>query len=716
MLLDFTKDALYNGAHALYAKLGSFSVIYQFMVSFINLYSSVTVFLLCLIFIGFAKQLKNYAPNQKERPLPYHYVLIIQILNVLKYVVMAYFSYVLIFNGCVFYMTLYDAKFQFNGVQSIYIDYAILFVEWYILFVYLKKGWSNLLFLNPLIDRLVIKKLNNVSAKYQFNNSDRDVYNPDGATRQHKKFKVEKQIKNNYLFHGLDEKGKGVYTDFFKSLDGHYSIIGGSGMGKGVMTVIYLMQFIKNGLPVFILDPKPDDNLYNACCYLSSKYKRKMHVFDLDERVPQLSLFKGIDRFKFRSILMSTLELSKQKQTNARVYAERAERALFKIAECAYEENITPNELLDKMKNNPETMSEESVVNLFYYLDECKIFNTRQGLGFGELLSSSDIVYIRCRNAKNDDVSRFIAGMTVTTLFNHVNNRSLSHAKHCVAFIDEFKFLMNTQIMDNLATIRSQKCSLIFNFQDMSNFMTSPNAALRNSAYVQELLSNSQFIGIHNLSEPALIKLVQQKVGKKLYWKSMEHDISNSGGVGETSSDKRWTNHIDYKLTENEVSTGEKMTAILLSNLFITSRGEAFTRVHTWYINTKQYDFKISYSFESSTDFNNSEMLNVDVQGNDLIGTGSVLASVHSDGKQSSPKTDKFKNIKAIKAIKATTGKSASKASKPIDAKEEKQVKAFPKITKKEVAECQNETAAQAALDDELLNIKHSIFADIKED
>ena len=75
-----------------------------------------------------------------------------------------------------------------------------------------------------------------------------------------------------------------------------------------------------------------------------------------------------------------------------------------------------------------------------------------------------------------------------------------------------------------------------------------------------------------------------------------------------------------------------------------------------------------------------------------------------------------FGKMSNIKAMKAVTDKSASKASKPIDAKEKKQVKAFPKITKKEVGEVQNEKAAQAALDDELLNIKHSIFADIKED
>jgi hypothetical protein len=296
----------------------------------------------------------------------------------------------------------------------------------------------------------------------------------------------------------------------------------------------------------------------------------------------------------------SALELHSQKQTNARVYAERAERAIYGIGDSIFKDNITPVELYNAISSSPEFCEEESLVNLFFYLQDCRVFNTKDGLSFKELIESKDVVLIRCSNAKTNSIARSITQIVFTSLFESIGRRDKETGTQCVVVIDEFKFIMNTAIMDNLATIRDQKCTLIFNFQDISNFTTSPNQALKNPAYAQELLSNSHFIAVHNVSDPKLIRLIQSRCGKKSYDKQSEEDISNSGGGSETSTDRRWMKHTEYALTEDEIGSGEKRTAILLSSLL---EGDGYARIHTNYINAEKCQFKITHKVNNENIF-----------------------------------------------------------------------------------------------------------------
>ena len=46
--------------------------------------------------------------------------------------------------------------------------------------------------------------------------------------------------------------------------------------------------------------------------------------------------------------------------------------------------------------------------------------------------------------------------------------------------LDEFKFIMTTAVINQLATIRDFKTTLMVNFQSFTNFETSPNKAMSN--------------------------------------------------------------------------------------------------------------------------------------------------------------------------------------------------------------------------------------------
>lgn len=546
--------------------------------------------LLFIFVVAGLNQINNFASQNEEHPLPLKIKMPLSVLPVLIYLPFILASYWLVFNFMLDFNVLYANHFA--GWSGILVDAIFFIIFYFLLGIYTFCKADATPFLKRIINQKIINPLNQLSVEFQLENSGRVIYRPEGTPRSTKNYEVSPYFKEGKLFHGIDLNNAPVYSDFWKSMDGHFTVIGGTGAGKGVLTRIYLAQTIGQPITNFIFDPKPDHYMYIAAVEFAKQHDKKIHVIDLDRELPQISLFKGVNKLEFRNIFISALELHSQKQTNARVYAERAERGIFSIAERIYKDNVTPMELHAAIANDPQLQEEESLVNLFYYLQECKVFNTKEGLSFKELVESGDVVLIRCANAKTNSIARSVTQIVFTALFETIGRRVRENAKQCVVVIDEFKFIMNTAIMDNLATIRDQKCSLIFNFQDISNFTTSPNPALKNPAYAQELLSNSHVIAVHNVSESALIKLIQEKCGRKNYDKHFEEDVSAVGGGRDTSNDRRWTQHTEFSLTADEIASGGKRTAIILSPLL--DNGDNYARIHTDIIKTENYEFNIT--------------------------------------------------------------------------------------------------------------------------
>jgi hypothetical protein len=574
-------------------KVFAYPLLNNFFILFTSTKTLIVIFAFSMLFISAINQVKNFSPTAEDKPLPLKFKLIINLLNLFKYVIWCLFVYWIIVNAMLYYISEYK-----NNFDTIYdLTPAIfLFIETTFISLFVWTGTDKIWIWKSYIDRKIITPLNKISIDFQEKNDGRERYNPDGIKRKTKDYDVKKYIKDGLMFHGLNENNKPVYTDFWESLDGHYTIMGGTGFGKGVLTRIYLYQTIKADVTNIIIDPKPDTYMYDACCSFAKEHNKNIHIIDLDSKTPQVSLFKDLDKESFIKIVLASLEFSPQKQSNAKIHAVRGESSIYDIADIIYKENITPNELRLMLQEYPDLLNDDSLKLFFRLLERAQVFNTKKGLRLKSLIESKDIIYIRCKDSKTLESARDITQILIMTIYEHINNRNNRNATQCVMVIDEFKFVMNTVIMNNLATVREQKCSLIFNFQDTSNFITSPNYSLRNEKYATELLSNSHFIAVHNASDNNIIHMIQERCGEKQFDKFIEEDKSNAGGGRETSNERRWSKHTEYKLTKKEISTGQKRTAILLSSLLNGS--DEFTRIHTDYLNTDSYDFHITSKAE----------------------------------------------------------------------------------------------------------------------
>ena len=105
-----------------------------------------------------------------------------------------------------------------------------------------------------------------------------------------------------------------------------------------------------------------------------------MYVIDIDARKPQIQLFAGLNELDFETILVSAMELESQKQSNARVYAQRTEKALIEIAEDLYKQGMTPKDIIKACnKHNTDLLAEnQDLEALLRNLSRYKIFNSKK--------------------------------------------------------------------------------------------------------------------------------------------------------------------------------------------------------------------------------------------------------------------------------------------------------------------------------------------------
>ena len=121
---------------------------------------------------------------------------------------------------------------------------------------------------------------------------------------------------------------------------------------------------------------------------------------------------------------------------------------------------------------------------------------------------------------------------------------------------------------------------------------------MNNKAYGKELLDNMHIFALGNTSDTETIDIIQKKGGQTIYDRAFELEEADTGGASVTSADRRYTKHTDFKLTQSEISNGDKNTMILLApSLF---NGDDFVKISTHYIETSNYQFEITKEYEET--------------------------------------------------------------------------------------------------------------------
>jgi len=554
----------------------------------LNIFSNFQIIALCFLFCSLYLLSNKANKFRKINPLPVRISLSIRLTHYLSIFISIYYILSSFISFLVYTLAYIYNQIDYPVAQESY--YPILIgggVSMAIVFI------CDTLILNRLIQQKIITPLNRISSQYQNKKSGRKEYNPDVQRKHIGNYDPEKYFKQGSLFHGLNEFKKPVYTDFMASLNGHIGVIGGTGAGKGVLTRLYISQFIRGGLNNVIFDIKPDNYLYDLCVTECKKLNTKMYVIDLDIKKPQLQLFSHLTSDDFETIFKSAMELEPLKQTNARVYAQSTEHALITIAEEIYKQGTTPSQLIQDINEyDTSLLSDNSdLKSILFDLSRYKTFNSSKAPSIKQILDENAVLYIRASNAKENSSTSTVLRL----LFQTITNQLIKHNNPSCLFLDEFKFIMTSSFMNQLATVRENKITLVVNFQTFDNFMTSPNVAMRNKAYAGELLDNLHIFALGNSSDTKTVEMIQRQCGLTMYDRAHEQDENELGGGHTTKSTKSYSKYTDYKVTANEISNGDKNTMILLAPSLLK---DDFARISIDYIKSNKTNFEISKTFE----------------------------------------------------------------------------------------------------------------------
>ena len=144
------------------------------------------VFYYCIASINLVK---NFAPRSESRPLPFKHRLIINILTWSRWIFVIITLYWLVINACMFYAIEYHNYFQADH-QNLGINFGISLLSFIFILTSITFKLDKTPILSPILERNIIKKLNEISNTYQAKNSGKEIYNPEGQKRITKKYEV----------------------------------------------------------------------------------------------------------------------------------------------------------------------------------------------------------------------------------------------------------------------------------------------------------------------------------------------------------------------------------------------------------------------------------------------------------------------------------------------------------------------------------------------
>ena len=356
----------------------------------------------------------------------------------------------------------------------------------------------------------------------------------------------------NKLFWGIGDDGKPIYSSISEFLSTHTSVIGSTGMGKGVATANLLTQsfLLGNGTIVFDFKADGDEWLprvlgeqldqWNA---VNPTLKRKMHYIDLNSDKPLLNLMKGVSQSDFRNMLGGGFNLI-DTGSDSDYYREHDRSVLDQVsilmdkATCLAELwdlviDRCPEILLttrEKIKDDHWQRINEGEMDAtemyFYFCSFARKFQkfaglpvlaTKEGFDIEKAIYAGDIIYIV------GSTSSFEVKLLQKMLLIRVNQIIKATGRdpnrpHVTIFCDETKYIVSRPLLEAVGTIRDKRANYIFNYQDIANLrdVKEADASLDPLTVENEILGNSGIRMIYQVNHLKTREWASKMTGTKI--------------------------------------------------------------------------------------------------------------------------------------------------------------------------------------------------------
>lgn len=304
------------------------------------------------------------------------------------------------------------------------------------------------------------------------------------------------------VFLGLDENEKPQYLPLERWLETHIQLVGTSGAGKGVAASVLLVQALRDGEAVVVMDPKDDEWAPHVLRAEAERLGVPFRLVDLRKDIPQLNLFDGADADELEELLVAGFSLAERGE--AADFYRIADRQAARLAGCLLDD-LGPCVTPQSLANHPEMRkAKQSAVGFVGKLDELArvgAFDAPSARYLTDTIRDGGCLYIigSMRNERIKSAQR----MVLVRMMQLVELRDRIHTKPrpVRVFLDEFKHHLSRTALTGLGAARDKGMYIILAHQSLADFMDCP-ADLDGDAIKGAVVENCSVRIIYKVRDP----------------------------------------------------------------------------------------------------------------------------------------------------------------------------------------------------------------------
>lgn len=394
--------------------------------------------------------------------------------------------------------------------------YAFVDKHLYAFLIGLPIGAILCLFLHQAFDRIrdYLKRFFKSSTPFN-RNSMTDIRCIDGQLpKTFKEYSLNKYIKKNRIFLGLDERKNAKFIDSSLSRTSHFQIVGTTGSGKGVLSGSLLTQSIANGECVICFSPKDDEWMPYVLGQAAEDKNRPYYYIDLIGNLPQINPLSNYSYHNICEFLSSAFGTS-EKGTDADFYRLADRSAIKQFARFYLEKELSFKQAVVQFISDNDQLSKEAPKfreDLLELVD-LPVTHAISGLDISKAVEEGAVIYIQ-GSMRHEGVLKLQKAL-LTKMIHICENRKRETARQVCLFLDEFKYLIAKPSLEALGAIRDKKAHVILTHQSLGDLKDCP-ADISPESVVASVNENCAIKIVYKVRDPETAKWFSDMSGSIL--------------------------------------------------------------------------------------------------------------------------------------------------------------------------------------------------------
>lgn len=336
--------------------------------------------------------------------------------------------------------------------------------------------------------------------------------------------------RKNCIFLGIEKADNGELKPILidKNLwnKSNIQIVGKMGSGKGIQASNALYQCLKYyNDAVIVFDPKNDEFAPHVLKSAGKPFK----IIDLSSDKPQFNLFAGMSTNELIEILESGFNLSSDGSESD--YYRNFDRSAVRALAEQFPDGTNVNKLIQGVDNIPKDLADKATNFIFMLKELCRIpaLQTDDGGDIEEIIGGGGCLYF-IGHIRKDDVKRLqkmIAIRCIQLIENRDTNQDLRHVN---IFLDEFKHMVNKEILDSMGTLRDKRGNFLIAHQSLGDLQQRVTG-MDGNAVKNTVVDNTPLKWIYRASDVDSAKWASDQTGEIIAENARTRIDSSDGGA-----------------------------------------------------------------------------------------------------------------------------------------------------------------------------------------